>query len=60
MYNFIYYLNDKVHVVVQFCRQLSMGIPGRPHPLIWVCNTVILSNELKTCICDSILGVQGA
>ncbi len=25
--------------VFQLCRQLSMGIHGRPHPLIWVCTS---------------------
>ncbi len=39
------------------CPWLFMGIPGRPHPLIWVCTIVIFGNEskiAKTCICDSI------
>ncbi len=35
--------------VVQLSRQLSMGIPKRPHPLIWV-----NPKQPKTCICDSI------
>ncbi len=34
-------------IVVKLCRQLSMGIPERPHPLKWVCTIVILSNEPK-------------